>query len=167
MTWKRWQRNHHYGAMNVVMSSWRHHDRMTATLQDDNVIVIMTTWRASWRHDFVTRDVIAWRHSWWQTSLVTSYRVTYWRWRLGAATLRLGSLIDDSTPRALTTWTWFITETSCNDVQFNVANNILLHFAWVVDDAKFIVVTRVCVCVCLSAAACPHLHGPGCNLGEW
>jgi len=34
----------------------------------------------------------------------------------------------------------------------------LLHFAWVVDDAKCIVVTRVCmsVCVCLSAAACPH-----------
>jgi len=36
-----------------------------------------------------------------------------------------------------------------------------LHFAWVVDDAKCIVVTRVCVCtcvmsVCLSAAACPH-----------
>ena len=32
----------------------------------------------------------------------------------------------------------------------------LLHFAWVVDDAKCILVTRVCVCVCLSAAACPH-----------
>jgi len=32
----------------------------------------------------------------------------------------------------------------------------LLHFAWVVDDAKCIVVTRVCVSVCLSAAARPH-----------
>jgi len=34
----------------------------------------------------------------------------------------------------------------------------LLHFAWVVDDAKCIVVTRVCVsvCVCLSEAACLH-----------
>jgi len=31
-----------------------------------------------------------------------------------------------------------------------------LHFAWVVDDAKCIVVTRVCVSVCLSAAVCPH-----------
>ena len=31
-----------------------------------------------------------------------------------------------------------------------------LHFAWVVDDAKCIVVTHVCVSVCLSAAACPH-----------
>ena len=33
---------------------------------------------------------------------------------------------------------------------------LLLHFAWVVDDAKCIVVTRVYVSVCLSAAACPH-----------
>jgi len=40
----------------------------------------------------------------------------------------------------------------------------LLHFAWAVDDAKCIVVTRVsvsvcvyvCVCVCLSAAVRPH-----------
>jgi len=31
-----------------------------------------------------------------------------------------------------------------------------LHFAWVVDDAKCIVVTRVCVSVCLSAAVRPH-----------
>jgi len=29
-------------------------------------------------------------------------------------------------------------------------------FAWVVDDSKCIVVTRVCVSVCQSAAACPH-----------
>jgi len=36
--------------------------------------------------------------------------------------------------------------------------NKFLHFAWVVDDAKCIVVTRVCVsvCVCLSAAVRPH-----------
>ena len=56
-----------------------------------------------------------------------------------------------------------------------------LHFAWVVDDAKCIVVTRVCVsvsvcvclCVCLSAAIRPHYctdpdvtwgHGRGCPL---
>jgi len=32
----------------------------------------------------------------------------------------------------------------------------LLHFAWVVDDAKCIVVTRVSVSVWLSAAVCPH-----------
>ena len=34
----------------------------------------------------------------------------------------------------------------------------LLHFARVVDDAKCIVVTRLCVCpcVCLSIAVCPH-----------
>jgi len=31
-----------------------------------------------------------------------------------------------------------------------------LHFAWVVDDAICIVVTRVCVSVCLSAAPCLH-----------
>jgi len=33
---------------------------------------------------------------------------------------------------------------------------ISLHFSWVVDDAKCIVVTRVCVSACPSAAACPH-----------
>jgi len=46
-----------------------------------------------------------------------------------------------------------------------------LHLARVVDDAKCIVVTRVCVsvCVCLSVRGrMPTLlHGPGCNLGEW
>ena len=43
----------------------------------------------------------------------------------------------------------------------------LLHFACVVDDVKCIVVTRVCVCVCLSVRGCTPtlLHGPGCNLG--
>ena len=34
---------------------------------------------------------------------------------------------------------------------------ILLHFAWVVDDAKCIVVTRVCVSLCLSVCL-PDLH---------
>jgi len=34
----------------------------------------------------------------------------------------------------------------------------LLHFAWVVDDAKCIVVTRVCVSVCLSAVVRPHYY---------
>jgi len=39
----------------------------------------------------------------------------------------------------------------------------LLHFAWVVDDAKCILVTRVCVSV---ARRTPTLlHGPGCILG--
>jgi len=33
---------------------------------------------------------------------------------------------------------------------------LLLHFARVVDDAKCIVVTRVCVSVCLLAAVRPH-----------
>jgi len=46
-----------------------------------------------------------------------------------------------------------------------------LHFAWVVDDAKCIVVTRVCVsvCVCLSVRGRTPtlLHRPGCNLGSW
>ena len=49
----------------------------------------------------------------------------------------------------------------------------LLHSAWVGDDAKCIVVTRVCVSVCLSAAVHPHYctdpdvtwgHGRGCPL---
>ena len=57
----------------------------------------------------------------------------------------------------------------------------LLHFAWVVDDAKYIVVMHVCVsvclsvclCVCLSAAVRSHYytdsdvtwgHGRGCPL---
>jgi len=31
-----------------------------------------------------------------------------------------------------------------------------LHFASVVDDAKCVVVTRVCLSLCLSAAACQH-----------
>jgi len=44
-----------------------------------------------------------------------------------------------------------------------------LHFALVVDDAKCIVVTRVCVFVCLSVRSRTPtlLHGPGCNLGAW
>jgi len=43
--------------------------------------------------------------------------------------------------------------------QFSILNEFILcwlHFAWVVDDAKCIVVTRVCVSVCLSAAVRPH-----------
>jgi len=45
----------------------------------------------------------------------------------------------------------------------------LLHFALVVDDAKCIVVTRVCVSVCVSVRGRTPtlLHGPGCNLGAW
>jgi len=46
----------------------------------------------------------------------------------------------------------------------------LLHFASVVDDdAKCIVVTRVCVSVCLSVRGRTPtlLHGPECHLGAW
>jgi len=43
--------------------------------------------------------------------------------------------------------------------------NLLLHFAWVVDDAKCIVVTRVCVSV--RGRTPTLLHGPGCDLGAW
>ena len=35
---------------------------------------------------------------------------------------------------------------------------ISLHFAWVVDDAKCIVVTRVCVSVCVFVSVCPRPH---------
>ena len=40
-----------------------------------------------------------------------------------------------------------------------------LRFARVVDDAKCIVVKRVCVSV--RGRMPTLLHGPGCNLGEW
>jgi len=39
---------------------------------------------------------------------------------------------------------------------------VLLHAAWVVDDANCILVMLICVSVCPTL-----LHGPGCNLGEW
>jgi len=42
---------------------------------------------------------------------------------------------------------------------------VLLHFAWVVDDAKCIVVTAVCVSVPRRMPTL--LHGPGCNLEDW
>jgi len=55
---------------------------------------------------------------------------------------------------------WFIDLIdSINFIWFDYTwemSGILLHFAWVIDDAKCIVVTRVCVSVCLSTAACPH-----------
>jgi len=41
----------------------------------------------------------------------------------------------------------------------------LLHFTQDVANAKCILV--IGVCVCLSLATFPLLHGPGCNLGEW
>ena len=50
----------------------------------------------------------------------------------------------------------------CWYVSVNIADIIiiLLHFAWVVHDAKFILATCVCVCVCvcLSLAACPQYY---------
>jgi len=51
-------------------------------------------------------------------------------------------------------------------------NVLLLHFTWVVGDAKCIVVTRVYLCVCVSVYLSVHgriptlLHGPECNLGN-
>ena len=44
----------------------------------------------------------------------------------------------------------------------------LLHFVWVVDNAKCrpIVVTRVCVYVSVRGRMPTLLHGPGCNLGS-
>jgi len=43
-----------------------------------------------------------------------------------------------------------------DNIVFMFNQHFLLRFAWVVDDAKCIVVTRVCVSVCLFAAACLH-----------
>jgi len=59
--------------------------------------------------------------------------------------------IDTYVCYLLTTWFLFL--------------DTLLHFAWVVDDAKCIVVTRVCVSV--RGRTPKLLHGPGCNLGVW
>ena len=50
--------------------------------------------------------------------------------------------------------------------------NLLLHFAWVVDEAKCILVTRSCMCMCLCAYLSVRyrmptlLHGPRCNMGN-
>jgi len=48
-------------------------------------------------------------------------------------------------------------------------SSLLLHFAWVVDDMKCIVVTcvwqSVCLCVSVRSRTPTLLHGPGCNLG--
>jgi len=60
----------------------------------------------------------------------------------------------------------------CWYVSVNIADIIiiLLHFAWVVHDAKFILATCVCVCVCVCVSVPRRmstvLHGPGCNLGN-
>jgi len=45
----------------------------------------------------------------------------------------------------------------------------LLYFAWVVDDAKCVLVTHICLSVCLSVPCrIPTLlHRSGCNLAEW
>jgi len=39
---------------------------------------------------------------------------------------------------------------TCENISVSELRSDLLHFTWVVDDAKCIVVMRVCVCVCLS-----------------
>jgi len=44
----------------------------------------------------------------------------------------------------------------CSEIAADDNDFPSLHFAWVVDDAKCIAVTRVCVSVCLSVAACLH-----------
>jgi len=50
-------------------------------------------------------------------------------------------------------------------VEQKLISSYLMVFAWVVDDAKCIVVTRVCVTV---RGRMPTLmHGPGCNFREW
>ena len=45
----------------------------------------------------------------------------------------------------------------------------LLHFAWVVDDAKKMYCghARLCVCRSVRGRTPTLLHGPGCNLGAW
>jgi len=43
----------------------------------------------------------------------------------------------------------------------------LLHFAWVVDHEKCIVVTFTRICVSVRGRMPTLLHGRGCNLGEW
>jgi len=48
-----------------------------------------------------------------------------------------------------------------------VGDCLLLHFARVVDNAKCIFVTCVCVCLSVCRRMPTLLHGPGCNLGEW
>jgi len=64
---------------------------------------------------------------------------------------------------------WF----ACLNTSFKFTKHFcvfcLLHFAWVIDDGKCIVVTSVCVCVCLSVCGRTPtlLHGPGCNLAAW
>jgi len=57
-------------------------------------------------------------------------------------------------------WCWD-SRSSCmaNDCTAEASHKLihqLLHFAWVADDAKRIVVTDVCVPVCPSPATCPH-----------
>ena len=54
------------------------------------------------------------------------------------------------------------TPASANDL---TAATVRLRFAWVVDDAKCIVVTRVCVTVPRRIPTL--LHGPWCNFEEW
>ena len=84
------------------------------------------------------------------------------------------ALVSVAAPRA---WNWLLTDPK---LQTHFVENLIhfvwvcvrapgnmviwLHFAWVVDDAKRIVVTRVCVSV--RGRMPTLLHGPGCNLGS-
>ena len=58
--------------------------------------------------------------------------------------------------RTSTVFIVHLTVTVMSSIVMYVFITYFLHFAWVVDDAKCIVVTRVCVSVCLSAAVRPQ-----------
>jgi len=95
-------------------------------------------------------------------TLVVGISHTLRRWTEGATYIRQGGhhitfLVSKVVVRAHVTNT-HIHRTDCSTWTTNVVCNyelsialISLHFAWVVDDAKCILVTRVCVCV----SVCP------------
>ena len=51
-------------------------------------------------------------------------------------------------------------------IKLHLHKVIKLHFTWVIDNAKCILVTHVCVCVSVCNRMPALLHGPGCNLGS-
>jgi len=73
---------------------------------------------------------------------------------------------------------WYRTNFEIRHVPLTVSVviwKLLLLFAWSIADAKYILVTAVCVCVPVCVSLCLSvlrriptlLYGPGCNLGEW